>query len=700
MSDIKVVRIHAGERAEQAVTTGTKAWELFRDDAEVIAARVGGDLKDLAHELADGDEVEAVAIDSADGHDILRHSTAHVMAQAVQDLFPEAKLGIGPPVENGFYYDFDVETPFVPEDLEKIETRMRKIIKEGQRFSRRVTTDADAINELKDEPYKIELIGLKGGGKAEDAAEGADVEVGAGELTIYDNIRRDGETAWSDLCRGPHLPTTKRIPAFKLMRTAAAYWRGDEKNKQLQRIYGTAWESKEALEAHLHRIEEAERRDHRKLGRDLDLFSFPDELGSGLAVFHPKGGVLKREMEDYVRRRHIEEGFEYVGTPHISKEGLFHTSGHLPYYADTMFPPMEFEGANYYLKAMNCPMHNLIFKSRGRSYRELPLRLFEFGSVYRYEKSGVVHGLTRVRGLTQDDSHSYVTPEQAPAEIQHLLDFCLGLFRDFGLDDFYLELSTRDDSKPDKFVGTEEQWAVATKALEDVATASGLELVPDPGGAAFYGPKISVQARDAIGRTWQMSTIQYDFNQPARLRAGVPGRRRHSPAAGDDPLREVRLHRAVHRRTRRALRRRLPALAGARAGAGDPGGRDLRRLPARRGSADEGRRAPGRGGRLRRPDAEEDPQRAAAEGAVHDDRRQRRRRGGRGLVPLPRRPPGQRRAGRRGDPAGAGGSGVARAGLNGSRRATSEGEHRSDASELLRRARRRPVRRGRPSFRA
>ncbi len=518
MSDLKIVLAHADAREERTVTTGTKAWELFADDTAVIAARVNGALKDLAYELADGDEVASVAINSPDGHDILRHSTAHVMAQAVQQLYPEAKLGIGPPVENGFYYDFDVETPFVPEDLEKIETAMRKIIKEGQRFSRRVTTDADAINELQDEPYKIELIGLKGSGAAtgstSEAVEGAGVEVGAGELTIYDNIRRNGEVAWSDLCRGPHLPTTKRIPAFKLMRSAAAYWRGDEKNKQLQRIYGTAWESKEALEAHLHRIEEAERRDHRKLGRDLDLFSFPDEIGSGLAVFHPKGGVIKRVMEDYVRQRHIEEGFQYVGTPHISKEGLFHTSGHLPYYADTMFPPMEFEGANYYLKAMNCPMHNLIFRSRGRSYRELPLRLFEFGSVYRYEKSGVVHGLTRVRGLTQDDSHSYVTPEQAPDEIKHLLDFVLSLLKDFGLDDFYLELSTRDDSKPDKFVGSDDDWAVATKVLEDVATETGLELVADPGGAAFYGPKISVQARDAIGRTWQMSTIQYDFNQP------------------------------------------------------------------------------------------------------------------------------------------------------------------------------------------
>jgi threonyl-tRNA synthetase len=515
VSDLKIALVRAAEREERQVTTGTKAWEPFKDQPDVIAARVNGELKDLSYELQDGDEVEGVEIASPDGHDILRHSTAHVMAQAVQDLFPDARLGIGPPVENGFYYDFDVETPFVPEDLDKIETRMRKIIKEGQRFDRRVTTDADALGELKDEPYKVELIGLKGAGRSEDAAEGANVEVGAGELTIYDNVRRDGEVAWSDLCRGPHLPTTKRIPAFKLMRTAAAYWRGDEKNKQLQRIYGTAWESKEALEGYLHLLEEAERRDHRKLGRELDLYSFPEELGPGLVVFHPKGGVIKRVMEDYVRQRHIEEGFSYVGTPHISKDGLFHTSGHLPYYADTMYPPMELEGAKYQLKAMSCPMHNLIYQSRGRSYRELPLRLFEFGGVYRYEKSGVVGGLTRVRGLTQDDSHSYVTPEQADAEIKHLLNFCLGLFRDFGLDDFYLELSTRDDSKPDKFIGTEEQWATATAVLQQAADESGLELVPDPGGAAFYGPKISVQAKDAIGRTWQLSTVQYDFGQPA-----------------------------------------------------------------------------------------------------------------------------------------------------------------------------------------
>jgi threonyl-tRNA synthetase len=517
VSEIKVTVHDAGEPAGRTVTAGTKAWELFSDAPTVIAARVGGELRDLATELRDGDVVEPVEIDSRDGRDILRHSTAHVMAQAVQELFPEAKLGIGPPVTDGFYYDFDVAEPFVPADLEKIETRMRKIVKEGQRFSRRAVSDGDALSELADEPYKVELIGLKGGGSdVTEAAEGADVEVGAGELTIYDNLRRDGSLAWKDLCRGPHLPTTKRIPAFKLMRSAAAYWRGDEKNQQLQRIYGTAWESKEALEGHLHRLEEAERRDHRKVGRDLDLYSFPDELGSGLAVFHPKGGVIKREMEDYVRRRHIEEGFEYVGTPHISKEGLFHTSGHLPYYADTMFPPMEMEGANYYLKAMNCPMHNLIFRSRGRSYRELPMRLFEFGSVYRFEKSGVVHGLTRVRGMTQDDSHSYVTQEQAPGEIKHLLGFVRGLLQDFGLDDYYLELSTRDATS-DKFIGTEEQWEVATRILEEAALETGAELVPDPGGAAFYGPKISVQARDAIGRTWQMSTIQYDFNQPERF---------------------------------------------------------------------------------------------------------------------------------------------------------------------------------------
>ncbi|HEX5522719.1 MAG TPA: threonine--tRNA ligase [Pedococcus sp.] len=499
--------------SERAVPQQTTAADLFSEDRAVVVARVNGELRDLAQPLADGDSVEPVRVDEEDGLNVLRHSAAHVLAQAVQEVHPKARLGIGPPVKDGFYYDFDVEEPFNPDDLKQLEKVMQRIINEGQTFVRREITDAEALAELKDEPYKCELIGLKGG-SAETAAEGASVEVGGAQLTIYDNVRRDGSLAWGDLCRGPHIPSTKLIGnAFKLMRSAAAYWRGSEKNPQLQRIYGTAWPSKDQLKAYLERLAEAEKRDHRRLGAELDLFSFPDEIGSGLVVFHPKGGVIKREMEDYVRRRHIEEGFQYVGTPHITKQGLFETSGHLPYYADTMFPPMDMEGSSYYLKAMNCPMHNLIFRSRGRSYRELPLRLFEFGSVYRYEKSGVVHGLTRVRGMTQDDSHSYVTAEQAPAEIKHLLSFVLGLLKDFGLDDYYLELSTRDES--DKFIGSNEQWAEATRVLEQAATETGLELVADPGGAAFYGPKISVQIRDAIGRTWQMSTIQYDFNQPA-----------------------------------------------------------------------------------------------------------------------------------------------------------------------------------------
>ncbi len=503
-----------GRRVEQA-TTGT---QLFGDDRTIVAMTVDGELQDLFREIPAGALVEPVTVDSPDGLNVLRHSTAHVLAQAVQQINPDAKLGIGPPITDGFYYDFDVETPFTPEDLKALEKAMQKIINEGQTFQRREISDDAARAELASEPYKLELIGLKS--KAGDAADGADAEVGEGGLTIYDNVRRDGEVAWGDLCRGPHLPSTKLIGnAYKIMRSAAAYWRGSEKNPQLQRIYGTAWPSKAEMKDYLDRLAEAEKRDHRKLGAELDLFSFPEELGSGLPVFHPKGGVIKREMEDYVRARHLQEGFQYVGTPHISKDGLFHTSGHLPYYADTMFPGMSLEGAEYRLKAMNCPMHNLIFKSRGRSYRELPLRFFEFGSVYRYEKSGVVHGLTRVRGMTQDDSHSYVTAEQAPGEIRHLINFVLSLLRDFGLQDFYLELSTRETEgdKKDKFIGSDEQWETATAILEQVATETGLELVPDPGGAAFYGPKISVQARDAIGRTWQMSTIQYDFNQPNRF---------------------------------------------------------------------------------------------------------------------------------------------------------------------------------------
>ena len=531
MSDVQIVVRTEGRDERRTVTTGTTAADVFEDRRDVVVARVNDALRDLTHELADGDVVEPVPVESEDGLTVLRHSAAHVLAQAVQEINPKARLGIGPPIRDGFYYDFDVAEPFTPEDLKALEKVMARIVKEGQTFRRRVVTDDDAREELASEPYKLELIGLKGGpsgarsadggdstseAEVEAAAEGASVEVGAGELTIYDNLRRDGSIAWKDLCRGPHVPSTRLLGnGLQLMRTAAAYWRGSEKNPQLQRVYGTAWPSKDELKAYLDRLAEAERRDHRRLGAELDLFSFPDEIGSGLVVFHPKGGVIKREMEDYVRRRHIEEGFDYVGTPHISKAGLFQTSGHLPYYADTMFPPMELENSQYYLKAMNCPMHNLIFRSRGRSYRELPLRFFEFGSVYRYEKSGVVQGLTRVRGLTQDDSHSYVTPEQAPDEIRHLLTFVLGLLRDFGLEDFYLELSTRGTG--DKFIGTDDQWDEATRILKEVAEGSGLQLVPDPGGAAFYGPKISVQARDAIGRTWQLATIQYDFNMPTRF---------------------------------------------------------------------------------------------------------------------------------------------------------------------------------------
>lgn len=514
MSDVRVIIQRDSEREERVVTTGTTAADLFADDRSIVAARVGGQLKDLAYEPADGEEIEPVEITSQDGLDILRHSTAHVMAQAVQELFPEAKLGIGPPIKDGFYYDFDVETPFQPDDLKRIEKKMQEIQKRGQKFSRRAVTDEAAREELAAEPYKLELIGLKG--SAADAAEGASAEVGAGELTIYDNLdAKSGDLCWKDLCRGPHLPTTRNIPAFKLMRSAAAYWRGSEKNPQLQRIYGTAWPTKDELKAYLDFLAEAEKRDHRKLGAELDLFSFPDELGSGLAVFHPRGGVIRKEMEEYSRKRHEESGYEFVNTPHITKAKLFETSGHLPHYMDGMFPPMEFEGQDYYLKAMNCPMHNLIFRARGRSYRELPLRLFEFGTVYRYEKSGVVHGLTRARGFTQDDSHIYCTKEQMPDELDNLLTFVLDLLRDYGLNDFYLELSTRDDS--DKFIGGPEQWEEATEELRKAAEKQGLELVMDPGGAAFYGPKISVQARDAIGRTWQMSTIQVDFNQPERF---------------------------------------------------------------------------------------------------------------------------------------------------------------------------------------
>nr|WP_216630020.1 threonine--tRNA ligase [Brevibacterium renqingii] len=505
--------------------TGT---EIFSSDRTVIAMWLGGEPADLSRELQAGDVIAPITIDSEAGLDILRHSTGHVTAQAVQELFPGTKLGIGPYITDGYYFDFDVAEPFTPEDLKAIQKKAAQIVKSGQTFNRVVVTEAEARERMANEPYKLELIGDKGQGSDDSAS----VEVGSGELTVYENVDRKGEVVWQDLCRGPHLPNTKLIGnGFAITRSSAAYWRGDQANASLQRVYGTAWATKEDLKAYQDRIAEAERRDHRKLGAELDLFSFPEELGSGLPVFHPKGGVIKREMEDYVRARHIEEGFEYVGTPHISKETLYFTSGHLPYYGENMFPSMSVdevrdetgavvkEGTPYRLKAMNCPMHNLIYRSRGRSYRDLPLRLFEFGTVYRDEASGVIHGLTRVRALTQDDSHSYVAQEDAGAEIRHLLNFVLSLLRDFGLDDFYLELSTRDEEgkKADKFIGSDEQWEEATKVLEEVAEETGLELVPDPGGAAFYGPKISVQARDAIGRTWQMSTVQLDFNQPERF---------------------------------------------------------------------------------------------------------------------------------------------------------------------------------------
>lgn len=533
------------------VAAGTTAGAAVREaglpsrgapDAIVVVRDSEGRLRDLSWTPDADVEVTPVGADTEDGRSVIRHSCAHVLAQAVQDLFPQAKLGIGPPITDGFYYDFDVAEPFTPEDLEKLEKRMAKIVKDGQLFSRRVYDSKDqARTELADEPYKLELV--------DDKSGDPDVmEVGGDELTAYDNLNaRTKERVWGDLCRGPHIPTTKYIPAFKLTRSSAAYWRGDQSNASLQRVYGTAWESQEALDRHLELIEEAQRRDHRKLGVELDLFSFPDELGSGLPVFHPKGGVIRKELEDYSRRKHSEAGYEFVNTPHITKEHLYITSGHLEWYADGMYPPMHIDaeynedgtvrkpGQDYYLKPMNCPMHHLIYRARGRSYRELPLRLFEFGSVYRYEKSGVVHGLTRVRGMTQDDAHIYTTREQMRDELTSLLQFVLDLLSDYGLDDYYLELSTKD---PDKYVGSDEMWDEATETLRSVAEASGLELVPDPGGAAFYGPKISVQVKDALGRNWQMSTIQLDFNMPDRFELEYT-------AADGSRRRPVLIHRAL-----------------------------------------------------------------------------------------------------------------------------------------------------------
>lgn len=526
------------------VSEGATGFDLF-EDRQIVALRVNGELKDLAHQVTAGDSVEGIDISSPEGLSILRHSTAHLLAQAVQELYPQTRLGIGPPIEDGFYYDFDPLEPFTPEDLQKLEKRMKELVGKSQKFVRKEVSDQEAKKALSDEPYKLELISLKGS----EVGEGS-VEVAAGQLSIYQNVNPDGSVAWQDLCRGPHLPNTRMIgKGFSLTRVAAAYWRGNEKNKQLQRIYGTAWPSVEERDAYLERLAEAQRRDHRKLGVELDLFSFPDEIGSGLAVFHPKGGIIRRVMEDYSRRRHEEAGYEFVYSPHITKSNLFETSGHLQWYSEGMFPAMKLDaeydaegkirrqGQDYYLKPMNCPFHILIFRSRARSYRELPLRMFEFGSVYRYEKSGVLHGLTRVRGMTQDDAHLFVTPDQMETELKKILKFVLDLLRDYGLNDFYLELSTRDPENQ-KFVGSDEIWETATATLQRVAEESGLKLVPDPGGAAFYGPKISVQAKDAIGRTWQMSTIQLDFNLPERFDLEYVGSdgERHRP---------IMIHRAL-----------------------------------------------------------------------------------------------------------------------------------------------------------
>ncbi|WMY77248.1 threonine--tRNA ligase [Citricoccus sp. I39-566] len=544
-NELITVTVNAEQRE---VTSGTTGTELFADQKTTVVMRVDGQLQDLSRQIPAGADVVGVDISEEDGLNVLRHSTAHVMAQAVQQLRPDAKLGIGPYITDGFYFDFDVAEPFTPEDLKTLEKMMLKIVNSSQTFSRRVVTEAEARQAMADEPYKLELLGKQD--DADAVGEGANIEVGAGEITLYDNVdRKSGDTVWCDLCRGPHLPNTKLIAnAFALTRSAAAYWLGNEKNQQLQRIYGTAWPTKDDLKAYQERLAEAERRDHRRLGAELDLFSFPDELGSGLPVFHPRGGIIRKEMEDYSRQRHTEAGYEFVYTPHITKQHLYEISGHLDWYADGMFPPMQIDeqrdpatgeitkpGQNYYLKPMNCPMHNLIFASRGRSYRELPLRLFEFGQVYRYEKSGVVHGLTRVRGMTQDDAHIYCTKEQMKEELTSTLTFVLDLLKDYGLNDFYLELSTKD---PEKYVGEDAVWEEATRTLEEVATASGLDLVPDPGGAAFYGPKISVQAKDAIGRTWQMSTIQLDFNLPERFDLEYQ-------AADGSRQRPVMIHRAL-----------------------------------------------------------------------------------------------------------------------------------------------------------
>ena len=604
--------------------------------------------------MTDADEVEPVTIDSPDGLNILRHSAAHVLAQAVQRINPQANLGIGPPITDGFYYDFGVDTPFTPEDIKAITKEMQRIVREGQRFVRRVVTDDEARAELADEPFKLELIGLKGPGK--EAAEGASVEVGEGELTIYDNTTRDGEVVWKDLCRGPHLPNTRMIGnGWDLTRIAAAYWRGSEKNPQLQRIYGTAWPTKDELRAYQHRLEEAAKRDHRRLGKELDLFSFPEEIGSGLSVWHPRGGMIRGEMEQHARKRHIEGGYTYVYTPHISKEDLFLTSNHLVTYKDGMFPPIVMDeerddegnitkqGQDYYLKPMNCPMHILIYKERARSYRDLPLRLAENGTVYRNELSGALHGLTRVRGFTQDDSHLFVTPDQLEEEVAKVLEFILSMLRDFGLTDFELELSMKDDEKS-KWIGSDEFWESSTDALRRVAVASGLKLTEVPGEAAFYGPKIDLKTRDAIGRTWQLSTVQVDPNLPERFDLEFMDK-------DGQKKRPIMIHRALFGSIERFFAILLEHYAGDFPVWLSPV--QVVGIPVADEFADylgevidhaaRLRRAC-RARHLRRPDAEEDPHAHDRQGPAAADRGRAGPRRRHGLVPLPRRHAGERRA--------------------------------------------------------
>jgi threonyl-tRNA synthetase len=495
-----------------------------------VAAVVDGRETDLTAPLSDGATVAIITAGTPEGRHVLRHSTAHVLAQAVTRLFPGAKFSIGPAIENGFYYDFELPggATFSDDDLERIEAEMREIVKANQPFVRSEMTMADAKELFADQPYKVEIIERVESAEADndDAAE-----VGAGGvISAYRNT-----DSFVDMCVGPHVPSTGKLGFFKLQRVSGAYWRGNEKGPMLQRIYGTAWESKQALADHLHQLEEAAKRDHRKLATELDLLSFPHELGGGLAVWHPKGAIVRKLMEDYSRTRHEHGGYEFVYTPHLANGKLFETSGHLQWYADGMYPPMEMDNGTYYMKPMNCPMHCLIFRSRQRSYRELPLRLFELGNVYRYERAGTLHGLMRIRGFTQDDSHIYCTKEQMAVEVAGLLDFVLSVLRAFGFEDFTFNLSTKD---PEKYIGDDEIWDEATEALRQALDSHGLDYAVKDGDAAFYGPKIDIDVKDAIGRSWQLSTIQADFQLPERFDLEYVG-------ADNGRHRPIMLHRAL-----------------------------------------------------------------------------------------------------------------------------------------------------------